>query len=184
MPQHLTDATIRRLPVPAKGNKITYDDDVPGFGIRVTSGGSKSFVLNYLTKSGRERRITIGSCGDWSTSEARREARRLRQMIDQGGDPLADIEAERAAPTVGDLCDRFEAEHLPRKRPSTALEYGHMLRLKVRPALKHLKVADVTFDDIDRLHRKITHSGGPYTANRMVAVMSKMFSLAIKMEYA
>ena len=60
---------------------------------------------------------------DWSTTAARTEASRLRRLIDEGGDPLADIEAERAAPTVWDLCDRFEQEHLPRKRPGTADGY-------------------------------------------------------------
>ena len=58
---HLTDATIRRLPTPAKGNKVHYDDEVPGFGCRVTAAGARAFILNYVVKgSGRERRITIG----------------------------------------------------------------------------------------------------------------------------
>ena len=57
MTQHLTDAVIRRLPTPAKGNKVHYDSGdgkVPGFGARVTSAGARSFVLNYVTK-GRAR---------------------------------------------------------------------------------------------------------------------------------
>ena len=177
MPQHLTDATIRRLPVPPRGNKITYDD-VPGFGVRVTASGARSFVLNYLTKGGRERRITIGSCGDWSTSDARREARRLRQLVDQGGDPLADIEAAREAPTIADLLQRYEQEYLPRLRESSRSDYLRMIRDYIRPHFgPHTKVADVTFADVDALHRKVTPKGGlnrktgkphggPYRANR------------------
>jgi integrase len=46
--------------------------------------------------------------------------------------------------------------------------------------LRHAKVADVSFTDIDGLHRKITRHGSPYQANRVVALLSKMFSLAIK----
>jgi integrase len=176
---HLTDATIKRLPAPAKGNKIHYDD-VPGFGVRVTAAGACSFVLNYVTRGGRERRITIGQFPDWSTTAARAKARELRRDIDDGGDPLADIQAEREAPTVAELCARFEAEHLPRKRESTAGDYARMLRLYVCPSLGHLKVADVRFDDIDRLHRKVTAAGYPYRANRCAAVLSKMFSLAIR----
>ena len=160
MPQHLTDATIRRLPVPPRGNKITYDD-VPGFGVRVTASGARSFVLNYLTKGGRERRITIGSCGDWSTSDARREARRLRQLVDQGGDPLADIEAAREAPTIADLLQRYEREYLPRLRESSRSDYLRMIRDYIRPHFgPHTKVADVTFADVDALHRKVTPKGG------------------------
>jgi integrase len=177
---HLTDAVIKRLPSPAAGNRIHYDDDIAGFGCRVTAAGARSFVLNYVTKGGRERRYTIGSCADWSNSEARTEARRLRHLIDQGGDPLADVEAERAAPTINNLCDRFEQEHLPRKRPTTAADYRRMLTNHIRPALGRLKVADVTFADIDALHRKITKKGSPYAANRCVALLSKMFSLAVR----
>ena len=180
MAQHLTDATIKRLPLPTKGNKIYYDSDVKGFGARITSGGARSFVLNYVTRGGRERRYTIGACSDWSTADARREAKRLRHLIDQGADPLADVEAERAAPTVAELCDRFEQEHLPRKRESTAGDYGRMLANHIRPALGHLKVSEVTFTDIDALHRKLSKAGHPYAANRCVALLSKMFSLSAR----
>jgi len=181
MPQHLTDAIIKRLPTPAKSNKVNYDGDVKGFGCRVTAAGARSFVLNYVTRGGRERRITIGNCADWTTTDARAEAKRLRHLVDEGGDPLADIQAEREAPKVGDLIDRFEAEHVVRKRASTADDYRRMLRLHIRPHFgKHLKVADVTFADIDRLHRAVTKNGGPYAANRCVAVLSKMFALAIR----
>ena len=83
--QRLTDAAIKRLPVPGNGNKITYDDDVAGFGIRVTAAGARSFVFNYRTRSGRERRHTIGSHPDWRTTGAREEARRLRRLVDEGG---------------------------------------------------------------------------------------------------
>jgi integrase len=43
-----------------------------------------------------------------------------------------------------------------------------------------MKVADVDFASIDALHRKVTKVGGPYAANRTVAIVSKMFSLAIR----
>ena len=36
------------------------------------------------------------------------------------------------------------------------------------------------FEDIDALHRKLTKAGSPYMANRCVAVLSKMFSLAVR----
>src|ERR1700688_3995983 len=64
----LTDAAIKRLPLPAAGHLITWDDDCAGFGCRVTAGGARSFVFNYRVKgSGQQRRITIGSAGGWST---------------------------------------------------------------------------------------------------------------------
>ncbi len=180
MAQHLTDGLIRRLPVPDRGNRITYDDDVAGFGARITAGRARSFILNYRTRGGRERRITIGSWPDWRATQARDEARRLKQRIDQGADPLAEVEGERAAPTVADLCDRFEAEHVLRKRPNTADQYRIMIPAYIRPHLGGRKVSDVTYVYVDRLHRRITAQGYAYRANRVVAVLSKMFSLAVR----
>ena len=179
---HLTDAIIKRLPTPATGNKIAYDDTLPGFGIRVSAGGSRSFILNYrLRNSGRERRFTIGGSPNWRTTDARTEARRLKQLIDQGGDPLGEIESERAAPTMVDLIDRFIAEHVSRKRPGTQIDYRSIIDRHLRPHFgAHIKVADVRPEDVDRLHRKITNAGHIHRANRTVAVLSKMFSLAIR----
>ena len=181
MPLHLTDAAIRRLATPEKGNRITYDDEVKGFGAASPPQVPRAHSLNYVTKGGRERRITIGRFPDWSAPAGRAKARELRRGIDDGGDPLADLEAEREAPTVAELCDRFEAEHLPRKRPGTAEDYRRMLRVWVRPHFgEHVKVRDVAFSDIDRLHRRITNAGFCYRANRVIAVVSKMFALAAR----
>ena len=177
----LTSSVIRTLKPPATGNKVHWDSDVAGFGIRITAKGARAFVFNYRTTAGRERRPTIGDWPTWTATDARREALRLRRVVDAGGDPLADVEAIRTAPTMNDLADRFEEEHLPRKRPGTATDYRRMLDNWIRPHFgNHDKVADVTFEDIDSLHRKISKAGHQRRANTVVAVLSKMFTLAIK----
>ena len=179
--KRLTDAIVKRLPLPTTGKTITIDAGVFGFGARVTANGARSYVLRYTTRAGRERTFTIGDASVWRTTDAREKARELRREVEDGGDPLGDIEAERAAPTMLDLIERFRSEHLPKKRPRTALEYGYLLKLHIEPHFgQHTKVADVRFEDIDALHRKITKSGSTYAANRCIAVLSKMFSLAIK----
>ena len=182
----LTDVgTPSKLPVPAKGNRVFYDHEdngVPGFGVRVTAKGHRSFVLSYWTRGGgRQRRYTIGDCDNWTTGAARIRARELKRLIEDGGDPLGDIESEREAPTVADLCDRYVAEDLSRKRPGTVLNYQILLDRYVKPHFGlHAKVQDVTFADIDALHRKVSKGGSPYAANRCIAVVSRMFSLAIR----
>jgi integrase len=179
--KRLTDAIVRRLPLPQQGKAITVDADVPGFGARVTANAHRSFILRYTTRAGRERTYTIGNASVWRTTDARDKARELRREIEDGGDPLGDIEDERAAPTVLDLIERFRVEHLPKKRPRTASEYGYLLQLHIEPHFgRHTKVADVRFEDVDALHRRITKSGSPYAANRTIALLSKMFALAIK----
>jgi hypothetical protein len=179
----LSDATIKSLEKPASGNKITYDDEIKGFGIRVTAGGAKAFILNYRTRSGLERRYTIGSFSDWKCAAAREEAKDLKRRIDVGFDPMGELKSARDAKTVADLCDRFEKDHLTKKRDSTARDYKALIKNHILPALKNKKVAEVEFTDIDGLHRKISKHA-PYLANRTVAVLSKMFGLAIKWKLA
>jgi len=176
----LTDASIKRLPIPATGNRITYDPSSPGLGVQVTAGGRRAFVLRYYNRAGRQRQFTIGSFPDWSVVGAREEARRLKRLIDQGGDPLAEIEAERGAATVDDLIERFLEEHVSRKRPHTRVGYSVAIDRYIRPALGRMKVAAIDWPDIDVLHRKITKAGHTTQANRVIAAASKMFALAIK----
>jgi integrase len=176
----LSDATVRALPAPAAGNKITYDagrDAIRGFGCRVTAAGAKAFVLNY-TVAGRERRYTIGAYPAWGVAAARKEAERLRRDVDRGIDPLGERIAEREAATVAELCDRYVAEHAIKKR--TAADDASMIRRIVKPELGSRKVASIAFRDIDRLHRRVTAANGPYQANRLAALLSKMFALAIR----
>lgn len=183
MTTKLTDAIVKKLPAPASGNKIYYDDSLKGFGCRVTAAGARSFILNYYTRGGRERRYTIGSFPTWKVSAARKQADELKQSINRGEDPLADIEADRGAKTVAHLCNRYVEEHLPKKRPSSQGDDRSMIEREILPALKHLKVADVTFSDVDGLHRKISKRGKKHRANRVVALLSKMFALAIRWQW-
>jgi integrase len=179
----LTEAAVKRLPAPAKGNRITYDSALRGFGVRVTAAGHRAFVLTYYNRTGRQRRYTIGAFPDWSVTGAREEARKLKRQIDQGGDPLAELEAERGAPTVNDLIRRFLEEHVSRKRSSTQADYRIAIARHIQPAIGSKKVAEVTWVDVDALHRKLTKAGKPTQANRVAAVSSKMFALAIKWRF-
>jgi integrase len=180
MPHHHTDRSIKALEPPESGYLIEYDTAIKGFGVRVTASGVRSFMLTYRRRSdGHQRRWTIGSLPEWGTHAAREEAKRLKRIVDGGGDPVGSHKSDRLAPTVGDLCDRFEEEFLPRKRRWTQLGYRQQLNTDIRPALSRMKVAAVTFADIDRLHRDISKRA-PTHANRVLAVLSKMFNLAIR----
>lgn len=188
MPMLLDDKVVASLPIPAKGAIITYDTEVKGFGCRVTAGGARSFVLNYRTRAGQERRFTIGAAGPnaWKVRTARREADDIKARIRSGYDPLGELEGERQArreeaaqATVDALCDRFEALHFPKLREASRRDYASIIKLYIRPELGKLKVKDVTFAHAERLHRRVSKDA-PTRANRTVAVLSKMFSFAAK----
>src|SRR5215471_1943681 len=129
MSQHLTDSIVKNVPSPATGNRIDYDDTIKGFGVRVTAAGARAFVLNYRTRSGRERRYTIVRFPEWSTGAARTEAKKLRlDIAANGADPVGNIQAEKAEPTMQDLVDRYVSEHLPKKRARSAKEDMYLMK--------------------------------------------------------
>ncbi len=180
MAERLTEKMVKALDAPASGNRIVYDGEVKGFGVRITKAGALAFILNYRA-GGRERRYTIGSYPDWAVAGAREKARDLKRRVDNGGDPMGERAEERAAPTVGDLADRFEAEHLTKRRAATSADYRSILKGHIRPRIGKIRVADLRHSDVERMHREIAATA-PYRANRAVAVLSKMLSLSVKWE--
>ncbi len=180
MSEKLTDRIVKTLSVPDEGYALHWDTEIKGFGLRVTAAGARSFILNYRA-NGRARRYTIGAYPDWSVAAAREEAKSLKREIDLGGDPMGERHEERAAPTMAELGRRYLAEHAVKKRESSQREDRSILNNLVLPKLGAIKVAEVRHVDVERLHREISVRA-PYRANRMVALLSKMFALAIKWE--
>ena len=159
-----------------------WDDDpkATGFGIRSYPGGGKSFFIDYRL-NGQQRRYTIGPFPRWSAEAAREEAKKLRKRIDRGEDPAGDKRARRTAPTVQDLIDRYVADHIPKKSlVGSRLRDEHKMLAEIGAKLgKHTKVVEIHFGDIEAMHKKIAASGRPVRANRILAITSKMFSLAL-----
>lgn len=69
-----------------KTQSLYWDAKNPGFGLRVTSGGSKSYFFESRLFS-KTIRLTIGNANTWSIDQARDEATRLKSLCDQGIDP-------------------------------------------------------------------------------------------------
>ena len=179
MAQKLKQSDLANLPAPAKSNRIYYDSEAPGLGFRITANGKRSFIVRYLDKYRQERRYTFGHFPNWNLSAARVEARSLMQAVNRGEDPLEERKKNREAETVADLCERYIEEHLPTKRPNSAKEDRGMIVARILPELGREKVCAVTYQDIDRLHKKITREGKPYRANRVLSLLNKMFALSV-----
>ncbi len=88
---------------------LIWDDQLPGFGLRVFSSGKRSYVIQYRTR-GRSRRYTIGLHGAWAPETARREARVQLGRVAGGDDPVEDRELDHKAITVKELCTRYLAD--------------------------------------------------------------------------
>ena len=174
----ITDALVRGLEQPTKGNRIVFDDRLPGFGVRITAKGYVAFVLNYMFK-GRERRITIGGYGTWTVAAARKRAAEMKVEVANGVDPLEDRNQARHAPTVVDLYNRYRDDYMPKLAPRSAQDQRSMFTKSILPRIGSKKVEDVTFNDCEALHRHLTKDR-PLRANRVIEVLRRAFNLAIK----
>jgi integrase len=164
---------------PGDTNQFLWDTELKGFGLKITPAGLKVYILQYR-RGGRgatTKRVTIGGHGAVTAEQARKIASGLTSTIAAGGDPAAARAAQKGAPTVADLAQRFDREHIATKtKAKTAVEYRRLMTTIVLPALGKRRVRDITRADVSRLHHK--HHSTPYVANRLLAVLSKMFTLA------
>lgn len=158
-------------------DQIIFDDELPRFGVRVKPSGATSFVLRYRHQ-GRNRSYTIGSYGVMTPDAARKHARMVLGDIERGNDPSSLRKSAREAPTMVDLADDYLDRHaIPNKRPKSVEGDRTLLSKYIRPRLGPVKVAEVSRRDIERLHLALKST--PYQANRALALLSKMFSLAV-----
>lgn len=201
--KRLVDAIV---PDPAGRQVIVWDDQVKGFGFRVTALGAKSYVLNYRNAEGRERRYTIGRHGSpWTCEQARLKAIELLRDIAAGIDPMQVKAEARTAMTVRQLCERYLADadrglilgkgRKPKKPSTLATDRGRIAR-HIVPLLGHRVVKELVQADITRFMRdviagktaaviktgprgKAVVEGGAGTATRTVGLLSGILTYAV-----
>ncbi len=200
MAERITDKLVKDPErVPERGQRIVFDDEISGFGVRFSPratanrrAGGRAFILDYRI-GGQQRRFTIGRYPAWSVEAARIRAKELRRAIDRGEDPMEERVRLRTDPKVTDLADRYRDEHLPSKVGHPAPGEGQaayrgrlerhadwrMIQAEILPRLGKRRVVEVHQGDVRAMHRAITARGAPVRANRVLAVLSKMFALAL-----
>jgi integrase len=173
MVQRITAAVVEGL----AAHETVFDNEVRGFMVR-RRGGEPHYSLKTRIR-GRQAILTIGRHGKgaWGPERARREAIRLLGLIRDGKDPAAERAADKAAPTLGELAQRYMAEYAERrKKPRTIEEDRRLLRLHVLPALGHLQVRAITKAELARFHASLHAT--PVAANRALALLSSMLGWA------
>ena len=176
----LTKTLVDRLSA-TDADVIYWDEMFPGFGVRVKASGVKSYVIQYRNReTGRSRRKTLGQHGPLLTfNQAKESAKGYLSDVVRGEDPVAMASATRNSPTVKDLADNYLSKHaIPKKRPKSVQEDRSMLARHILPKLGKLKAVEVKHEDIQSLHNGLHKT--PYRANRVLSLLSKMFTLSIR----
>ena len=162
-------------------DKFYWDDDLKGFGLRVSPQGKKSFIVQYR-KNGRSKRIRIGQFGRITAFNARRDARILLGEIAQGNSPADKARVKRNSPTFDEVAQRFIKDHIElRLKPNTQLDYKQILRRYLIPTFGPRRVSDIAYKDIYELHLKLKDK--PTQANRCVSVLSKILNMCSRWGY-
>ncbi len=155
---------------PQGSDYILFDEQLPGFGLRVLPSGKKSFIIQYR-RNRQTRRFTFGRFGTMTAEQARTKAISLLAAVKAGGDPSVEEAQRKSAPTLAVLGERFLNEHVSQHcRPSTEREYRRSIELFINPALGRASVREITHSDISALHHRLRHI--PYQANRTLGVLS------------
>jgi len=159
---------------------FVWDDEVPGFGIRVWPSGRKVYLLKYRVGGGRTgtmRRPVIGNHGALTPDQARTTAEQWYGQVVNGGDPGGERKRRRKAPNINGLCDQYLSEHAKvRKKASSAAEDERLIEKKIKPRFGTRKVEELATEDVQRWHQGMHAT--PIEANRCLALLSKMMSLA------
>ena len=157
----LTDLQIKKLKAPAKGQKTYFDEGLRGFGVRVSQGGTKSFVVMY----GKERRLrTIGRYPGMRLADARTLAKRTQSDI------ALDLHSPgETFPTVcfDDARAKFLADCDTRTKTRTVEEYRRLLHrhFHFEKNLRELSRSDI-MDALEPLRRTPSEQKHAFVAIR------------------
>jgi integrase len=163
---------------PTPGRQVDYfDDRFPGFGLRVSASGRKSWFLMYRFR-GRPRRLTFEPYPHLTVADARAKAAAAMRDVVQGVDPAAVKAAERRAETFAELAAEYLERHAkPRKR--TWREDERILERQILPTWRHLRAKEITRRDVRLLIDRMLARDARTYANRIFA-LARVFNFGLQ----
>jgi integrase len=167
---------------PGSTNQFLWDLEVKGFGLKVTPAGARIYVYQYRLggRGSKVQRYTIGAHGHWTPDQARKEAKRLAVLVDQGTDPAAAAKIQQRE-TV-DLAFPAYAERFIEGYLKSEWKGGHklaagLLRREAVPAFKNKPIKNITRADISALMDKLAST--PAKRRNTFAVLRRLFKWAV-----
>jgi integrase len=172
----VNSTAVLRLPS-GKADHIEFDDDIPGFGLRLRQGGAR-WVFQYKIGT-KHRRITLGRYPALKVPEARKQAEELHAKVRLGGDPAGE-KAEnqaRASETFASCLDLYleKRRREEKLRRTTLGEIERHLTRNLKP-LHGLRIDKVDRRNIAAELSRLSVESGPVQANRTRASLVKFLT--------
>jgi integrase len=201
----LTQAAVEKLKPPAEKAVTYWDNQCPGFGLRITSRNRRTWLAMYRVQ-GKAVMETLGTMAETpSVANARDRARASMTRAREGRNPVderreeerqaaeAAVQEAAKAVTFGEVAERFFHEHVER---GSALKYAREVRRilshDVLPRWKEKPVREIGRHDVNDLldakaasrerRRTGTRDGAAVQANRTLTRLRTLFRWAADMD--
>jgi integrase len=181
----LTAKTTANATLPAgKMDMIHFDDSLPGFGLRLRSGGGRivrTWVAQYRAH-GRTRRMRIGAFEKLTADQAREAARKILAKVELGGDPQADRQERRHkdARSLRAVVDEYLAAKETSLRPRSLHEVRRYLTQEAYFGVLHsLPIDRIARRDVATRVLVITRETGAPTADRARSALAAFFAWCV-----
>jgi integrase len=171
--------TARSIPKPPSAGRIDYwDKSLPSFGMRVSAGGARTWVVMYRY-NGTKRRMTLGKFPQTGLAAARDEAREVLRWAEKGADPASEKRGRKVrTDTIEDLANAYLEQYAKKNKRSWKKDVRY-LNNEVLPVIGRKRVTDTTRQDIRDVLQPIIDRDAPVHAARTLEVVRKMFNWAI-----
>ncbi len=164
-----TDTALRALMPPPKSQVTYWDQSVPSFGLRVSPGGTKTFIVMH---GANRSRTTIGRFPTLSLKQARDEAKRLQASLTLG------MHNKTKSISYDEARDRFLEASARKNRPRTVYDYRRHLT-------KHFPFGRTKIDEIERadVNRRLSKlKDTPAEQNYAFVSIRTFFNWAVREE--
>jgi integrase len=172
----ITKTVVDRFPSPSNEPTFLRDTTLQGFAVKAYPSGSKTFVIEKRI-NGKVRRITLGSYGELTVEQARREAQKMLGRIAQGIDPIA--EKERKAVLSTTLWQAFQEFKKARKHLNARTLYDYELVIKSKLGdWKDKPLANITRKMISVRHQELGAKGSKNYADLTMRTLRSIVNFA------
>jgi len=176
----LTKSRVEAFPIPAAGQAFYWDDELRGFGVRVTPSGARSYIVQGRV-AGKTRRVTLGAHGRITCDEARKKAKAALVALDDGVDPQVEKKrTESLAVTLRDVAEVYCRERRTSKGGELTARTKADISKHINKAFcdwANNPVANITRDMCSARFSELS-AKGPVQANQAFRILRALLNYA------